>query len=135
MKKLIMLLFILPMLFSCGGGEQDISEHLGKWYDSMNFSKKKNYDNWLELKSDKTFVWERSDGEIVVSGKFKIGQPVETEFGSAGKIKTYWSITFSDVSGRRSSEWDENMTIHDTPRRNYIDGLDESSGVIYHFSR
>ena len=114
---------------------EDISEFEGKWYDSGQFRNTKNYDNWLELKSNKTFVWESSDGEIMVSGKFKIGQPVETEFGSTGKKKTYWSITFYNFSGKTSSMWDENMTIYDTPRENYINGLDESSGISYNFSR
>ena len=27
------------------------------------------------------------------------------------------------------------MTIYDTPRENYINGLDESSGISYNFSR
>ena len=76
MKRILCLLFVLPLIFSCGGsGETRIpqetkqpqitkvpQEILGKYIGESNNS-------YIELYSDNTFKWV-SEGEVSVSGEF-----------------------------------------------------------------
>lgn len=140
MKNLLLLICLVSIFTSCGSELQDVSELTGKWYDCGQFGAdiyNKNHNNWVELKDDKTFEWKGSDG-VLVSGKFRVDKPQETteSLDPNSAVKTYWKITFYDISGIYSSMWDKEMTIYDSPNRgNYINGTSESEDINFNFCR
>ena len=136
MKKLIVFMLSIVLLGSCNNGIEDVSLFTRKKFYEATGGSVKNPNQWLELKSDKTFVLEdKNEGELV-SGKYKISEPEINEWGFSGKNQTSWEITFYDYSGFRASYWSDKMTILKTPYPEFkITGSRDFGGFSLQFKR